>query len=352
MSGLLIWMSLTLQAQTLMDRANAARDAQRLDEAIGLYQQIVKAEPANAEALWYLGLGLYEKDRYAEAAPAFRKLTAIHPKQGAGWAMLGLCEYRNKRYDSALTALRRARALGVPPMNDLEKVSRYHLAVLLNHAGEFELSSSILMTFVADNAVTPQITEAAGVSALRLRVLPGETPDAMKEPVDWAGKASILAWQKRTSEAMSDATRLQERYPKLANVHYLMGYLRLLSNDPASIAEFEKELALDGNHVQARMQIAYEYLKRGEAEKGLPYAVRATALAPRDFIAHNIHGRILLDLNRAAEAAVALETAAKLAPSSPEAHFHLASAYTRLGRKADAARHRAIFAKLDQERKR
>ena len=44
-----------------------------------------------------------------------------------------------------------------------------------------------------------------------------------------------------------------------------------------------------------------------------------------------------------------LEEGARLAPQSPEMHFALARAYTRVGRKADAARERELFKKLQDE---
>jgi predicted Zn-dependent protease len=48
---------------------------------------------------------------------------------------------------------------------------------------------------------------------------------------------------------------------------------------------------------------------------------------------------------------VELETAARLAPESPEMFFALARAYTKAGRKEDATRARATFAELDRKRR-
>ena len=58
-------------------------------------------------------------------------------------------------------------------------------------------------------------------------------------------------------------------------------------------------------------------------------------------------GRALLAKDNPARAAAELETAVKLAPASPDARFSLASAYTRLGRKADSARELAEFKRLE-----
>ncbi|HYO81448.1 MAG TPA: tetratricopeptide repeat protein [Bryobacteraceae bacterium] len=331
-------------------QANAAREANRPDEAIALYRQVLKTSPANAEAWWYLGLLLYEKDKHTEAAQAFSKVAVQQPKQGAGWAMLGITEYRNGRYDQALAHLRKAHSLGVPPLNNLDKVARYHLVALLNRSGEHDLASGLLLMFVRDAAITPSVKKVAGIAALGMKVLPEEIKPEQREPITIAGEASMLAWQKRNPEARAEGTKLLARYPKLANVHYLMGYLLLLENDGNCVDYFKRELELDPEHVPARLQIAYELLRRGEAAAGLPYAEEAIQRAPANFVGRNIYGRILLDLDRADEAVRELEHAVKLAPGSAEAHFHLASAYNRAGRKQDAARHREIFSKLEQAR--
>jgi tetratricopeptide (TPR) repeat protein len=311
----------------------------------------VKLQPASAEAWWYLGLCLSDKERYAEAAGAFTNVTAQLPRQGAGWAMLGISQFHLKEYGQALASLRKAQQLKVPALNGLDRVARYHFAILLNREGQFEIASGVLMTFVAENAVTPLVETATGISALRMKMLPADLPGHRQEAVNVAGEAVILGWQKRTADAIRKAGALLEKYPEQPNANYLMGYLLLLDHSPKAIEYFERELKLQPDHVQARLQIAYEYVNRGQAEKGLEYAKQAVALAPDDFIARDILGRILLALDNVKAAVPELETAVKLQPESAEAHLHLATAYNRSGRREDAARHREIFAKLEKERK-
>jgi Tfp pilus assembly protein PilF len=55
----------------------------------------------------------------------------------------------------------------------------------------------------------------------------------------------------------------------------------------------------------------------------------------------------LLAKENPARAAAELEVAVKLAPAIPEAHFSLASAYSRLSRKEDSARELAEFKRLE-----
>ena len=58
-------------------RADAAREAGRVEEAIGLYRQGLRVKPDWKEGRWYLGTSYYELDRYAAAAmPLWNALVA------------------------------------------------------------------------------------------------------------------------------------------------------------------------------------------------------------------------------------------------------------------------------------
>jgi cytochrome c-type biogenesis protein CcmH/NrfG len=67
------------------------------------------------------------------------------------------------------------------------------------------------------------------------------------------------------------------------------------------------------------------------------------------FAARNVLGRVLLELGEVERAIQELGEGVRLAPSSPEMHFALARAYTRAGRKEDAAREREIFKRLQDQ---
>ena len=78
----------------------------------------------------------------------------------------------------------------------------------------------------------------------------------------------------------------------------------------------------------------------------MEYGQRAVKASPEDFSTHIALGRVLLAKENPAGAAAELELAVKLAPANPDAHFSLASAYSRLGRKQDSARELAEFKRL------
>ena len=94
---------------TLSRQAAAARDANRLDEAVALYRRALKIRPSWDEGWWNLGSITYDQDKYAECAPAFQKLLAIKPELAPGWIMSGLCEYALHNYAGARKSLLRPR---------------------------------------------------------------------------------------------------------------------------------------------------------------------------------------------------------------------------------------------------
>jgi Flp pilus assembly protein TadD len=59
-------------------------------------------------------------------------------------------------------------------------------------------------------------------------------------------------------------------------------------------------------------------------------------------------GQVKLQAGEVAGAIADLEAAAKLEPSSPSVRFHLARAYRRAGRTADAERERTEFRRLEK----
>jgi len=89
--------------QQLSRAAERARQTNRDDEAIRLYQQALKTKPEWDEGLWNLCSLLYEKEKYPEARDLLRRFVADQPKAGMGWALLGLSEFQTREYARAWT---------------------------------------------------------------------------------------------------------------------------------------------------------------------------------------------------------------------------------------------------------
>jgi predicted Zn-dependent protease len=66
-------------------------------------------------------------------------------------------------------------------------------------------------------------------------------------------------------------------------------------------------------------------------------------------LGHYLLGALLLDVDQPERAIPQLEVAEKASLRDPRVYFALGSAYSRVGRKQDAARARATFERLSKE---
>src|SRR5262249_9593379 len=122
----------------LKAKADEAREAGRLEDAIELYRKAVAAKPNWVDGWWYLATLLYDRDTYGEPIPAFKRVTELQPQTGAPFVMLGLCEFRVGNYDNALGRIRQGRQIGLGKNHDLDMAMRYHEGLLLSLKGDFE----------------------------------------------------------------------------------------------------------------------------------------------------------------------------------------------------------------------
>jgi tetratricopeptide (TPR) repeat protein len=331
-------------------KADQAREAGRLDEALDLYGKALQMRPKWAEGWWYAGTILYDRDRYPDARDAFRNLVAIEPKRAHAWGMLGLCEYQTREYDRAVNSLQRARSLGLANNREIDSVVRYHAALLYIRFEQFEVAFDILSEFVREGRDSPKIIEAFGLTMMRLPFLPTELPSDKREQVLIAGRAGFDMAARRRDAARKYFDELLAKYPDAPNVHYVRGIFLLNQDSDAALEEFRRELTISPSHVPSLLQMSFEYLKRNEPETALPLAEKAAQLAPMMYPARNVLGRVLLELGQVERSIKELEEGARLAPNVPEMHYALSRAYTRAGRRQDAARARETFQRLEKLR--
>jgi tetratricopeptide (TPR) repeat protein len=333
--------------QALSQQAEAARDARQMDKAMALYQRALKLKPDWDEGLWSLGNIAYDLDRYSECAPAFQRLAALKPNSAPAWTMHGLCEYKLRRYDAALVSLSHAETLKFEEPPELARAARLHLALVLTKSGSFERAINVLTELTRMHKKTPEVVVAAGIAGLRQPWLASEVPETSRDLVFKLGDAMASAMELDYKEATQKFEAAVEQYPQEPNVHFRFGAFLNVQDSVRGVEEIKKALELAPDHVPALVGLTIIYLKREELDSALEYGERATKASPGDFSTHIALGRVLLAKENPAGAAVELEAAVKLAPASPEARFSLASAYSRLGRKEDAARELAEFKRLE-----
>jgi tetratricopeptide (TPR) repeat protein len=336
------------QFDRLLEEATRARQAERWEEAVSLYSKVVKLAPDYVEGHWYLGTAHYTLDNFAECRDNFRRVLRLAPKNGGAYAFLGLCEFGLKDYDRALEHLLQSRILGVGDSPELGSTARYHAAILMARIEQYEQALETLGEFASEGNDNPRVIEAMGIATLRMPLLPIEAPPDRREMVLMAGRASYMMATRNTASAEKAFEALAFRYPEMPNVHYAYGVFLLQEQPDRALEEFKRELEVQPQHPWSLMQIAYEYLKRGEAQHALPFAQQSVSIAPNAFPARKALGQALLETGDVDGSIRELETGIKLAPQSPGLHFTIARAYQRAGRQEDASRARSEFTRLDR----
>ena len=334
--------------ETLARQAQQARDAKQLRKALDLYHQALKLQPKWDEGWWNAGSIAYDLDRYAECAPDFRRLAALKPDSAPAWTMAGLCEYKLRRYDAALESFSHVERLGYREPEELGRAARLHLALTLIKTEFFERAVTVLGELTKVDHGSPQIVVAAGIAGLRKAWLPSEVPESAQGLVMKLGDAMVSGMESDFKSATEKFEAAAREYPSEPNVYFRYGAF-LNSQDPEKgIDQLKHVLTLEPEHVPALIALSAVFLKREELDTALEFGEKAVKAGPNDFATHIVLGRVLLAREQPARAAEELETAVKLGPANAEAHYNLASAYSRLGRKEDASREQGEFKRLQQ----
>jgi tetratricopeptide (TPR) repeat protein len=334
----------------LAAKADAARDADRLDEAVSLYRKALAVRPRWAEGWWSLGTIRYDQNAYVEAADAFQKVTVLAPRNGTAFVMLGLSEFELGREKLALEHIQKGLDFGVEKDLKFRQVALYHKGLLLQRKGSFGPAQDVLEQLCLLGGQSEDVANALGMTLL---LDSGKNPPAQgtsaADVVLRVGRAECLSGQKKYEDARPLFEQVVKEYPDYQNIHYAYGLFLLELHDVAGgVEQMKQEIKNNPNHVLARLRIAAAYYKEDSAA-GIPYAEEVVKLAPGLGFAHYLLGLLLLDTNDYEKALPELQMAQKSFPSDAKLYLALASAYSRAGRKADAARARVTFERLTKQ---
>ncbi|PYT65300.1 MAG: hypothetical protein DMG39_29565 [Acidobacteria bacterium] len=333
---------------TLSQRAAEASQQNRLDDARALYRKALALRPGWKEGWWSLGTIEYDLDNYAKAALDFEKLIALDSANGTAHAMLGLCQFELSKDELALNNLLKAEQLGVIKDEQLRKVALYHMGILELRARKFGDAKETLDQLAKLHVKTKELINALGLAVLLIRPqdAPAEaTPGATV--IDRAGEAEEFLVARDYEQAKQAYIQLTSEFAGYPNLHFAFGRLLLETNETdIAVEEFQKELRRDPNNVNSLLEIA-AVRYQVDSQDGLNYAEKAAKLAPQQPFAHYLLGLLRLDTGDAAGAIPELQTALKAYPNEPRIYFSLGSAYARTGQKAEAAKARAVFARLN-----
>ncbi len=154
--------------------------------------------------------------------------------------------------------------------------------------------------------------------------------------------------QGKWEEAEKDYRKILEQNPHYPGIHFRLGRLILSKPNPApdfaeqAKKELQQELVIDPANAGAEYVLGELARQAQDLPDAVQHFSKATKLETNFADAYLGLGMSLLAEKEYANAVVPLEKAVKLQPANPAAHYSLATAYARTGRKEEAEREFAL----------
>ena len=322
-----------------MHHALALEQQGNYAQAADLLQSLTHTTPRDAQAWAHLGLDRALGGNYAEAVPAYRKALALVPNLPGLQIDLGLALFNQAHFQEAIPALLAA-AAEAPADN------RPKLLLGMSYYGTAQYPRAIpyLRLAVVASPGNLGIQTALAQSCLWAAQYPcalEQYKDILQENPDSAQAYMIageaLDGQNDTVGAIAQFRAGEKAAPNTPELHFGLGYQLSKSNqlDEAE-REFQLELALDPNHVQALTYLADMALKKGDQPTAQAYLSRAVAHGEGVALTYLDLGILDAAANRNPEAEADLKRSIALAPDQIDAHWRLSRLSQLMGNKAQA----------------
>ena len=327
------WPQLPMQEGTdstfenLANSATAAREAGKSEEAIRAYQRALGLRADWEEGWWYLGTLQYDADRFAEAIPALQRVVQLDPALGPAWNFLGLCEFETHDYQNSLEHLQKGLDLGTGDDPESSRISKYHLALLLNRDGEFEKAFATLGSAFADQAPA-QIKIALGLLLLRVPLLPQEVDPSHDALVQAAGETAAILAQGNPANGLEALRNLLKKYPNTPYLHYAFGIaLASAARNEEAILEQREEVKISPASALPYIEISVLELRLHHQQDALRAAETAARLAPDSAAAHRALAQSLEILGEKEKSVRELREADVLATEKPVREARIVQTY-------------------------
>lgn len=167
--------------------------------------------------------------------------------------------------------------------------------------------------------------------------------------------AEAFEQQGKWDQAATEYRSILTQHPDAPGIHFRLGRLLLSKpNPPADVAEqarkeFQAELKIDPSNAGAEYVLGELARQEQNLDEAIAHFARAGKLDPGFGDAFLGLGAALVSAKKFSEAVLPLQTAARLEPTNPAAHYNLAIAYARSGRKEEGDREFEIQKRLTQK---
>jgi Tfp pilus assembly protein PilF len=167
--------------------------------------------------------------------------------------------------------------------------------------------------------------------------------------------AEALEMQGKWDEAEKEYQAALRQDPRSPGIHFRLGRLILSKSNPApdmaeqAKRELKQELEIDPNNAGAEYVLGELARQAQQWDEAIQRFTRVCKLDAGFGDAFLGLGSSLMSVKKFPEAIAPLETAVKLEPANPTAHYSLAVAYTRSGRKQEGEKEFAVHRQMMHE---
>jgi tetratricopeptide (TPR) repeat protein len=347
------WLTPVAMAQTPPSaEPRHSQPSSELVQAEKNWRLAVQRTPTDANAFATLGFVLSKEEKYQEAISAYKKAVALNPRLPGVHLNWGLAEFKLGRFAAAVGPL--SAALAADP-NNLQ--ARTLLGLSYYGAKRFDQAVKQLAVAAKSDAANTQLHQVLAQSCLwakeyscaldEFRKIQEQDPDSVASHVLTAEALDGLG---RTADAIAEFQAAAKVAPREANVHFGIGYLYWKQHKYAEAkSALEEELAIEPANPQALAYLGDIAMKESDPEKALPLLKKAAQLKNDLRIAYVDMGILLADGKEFPEALAALQHAAKLDPSQPDAHYRMGRIYKQMGNSAAAEKEFAKVRELHEK---
>jgi predicted O-linked N-acetylglucosamine transferase (SPINDLY family) len=315
-------------AETLA-QAKAYHGAGQLSEALQLYERVVQADSAHAEAHYLRGAACHGLGRANEAIASLAQALRLRPDDADTHNYLGVVLTEQGALDEAILSFQRALLLR-PGSSEISKNIQNVVAAKDNNLG---------------NALAAQgkLDEAAACYRRALE----RNPDYLDAH---AQLGAVLSGQGRLDEAENCYRRIVELKPDSAEANYNLAVMAGGQNKlDAAANSYRRALELKPDFAEAHHRLGAVLEKQGRLSEAADCWRRARELKPDDVDAHAHLAAVLAKQGRFGEAEDCYRRIVELKPDAAGAHNNLAVVLSRQGQfdEAENCLRRALDLKPD-----
>ena len=301
-----------------------ALDEKRYQAAVDNFLRAIAADPSDYTAHFNLALAYSLMGKDTEAVPEYKKTLELKPGVYQAQLNLGISLLREKRGSEAVPYLTEA-----VTQKPKEYRPNYYLGSAQLAAADFTKAEQSFTTALGAEPKSPDAELGLAHALAKQHRLSDAAPHFKKAAeLNPAYRDDLLelASLYETEKQPADAIAIYQQFPDNPGAQERLGELQLASGKPAdAIAYFQSAIAKSPTTAN-RAALADAYLKNKEPDKALPVVEQILASDPNLFEVRMLHGRILRDQRKFAEAAQDFYRAAQMKSDSSEAWSELAGA--------------------------